>query len=436
MIEWINRYLLGVAVPVLLTVMGIYFGFRLKWFHIFHPVKTVRFALSGNRKKAFSALTLALAGTLGVGNMVGVASALAIGGCGAVFWMWVSAAFAMILKYSEITLSIRHRVRDIYGRSHGGAMYYIRDIFTDIGAARTGSILSFIFALLFILCALTMGSVLQSRAVSDALRLSFSVPTPIGAAVLSIFTLFVCAFGSAGIMRATERIVPLMTLAILVLSGAVLFIRAGEIPSALARIFGEAFDLKAAGGGIAGFLLSDALRLGTMRGLISNEAGCGTSPTAHAESDATVAARQGIWGIFEVFVDTILLCTVTALVIIVSGVPLGGGDFMEITLGAYSSVLGAWSEYIVAAAVFCFGFATVICWSHYGAEGVYYICPRPAARMIFLLLFSVAVFLGGILGSDMAWQTADLAVGAMTVINLLVLLFGQKEIAEETRRLP
>lgn len=435
-IEWINRYLLGVAVPVFLLIIGVYFGFRLRWFHILHPIKTARAALSGNRKKAFSALTLALAGTLGVGNMVGVASALALGGCGAVFWMWVSAAFAMILKYSEITLSIRHRAYDVHGAPHGGAMYYIRDILSERGAPRTGKLLSGIFAVLFILCALTMGSILQSRAVSDALKLSFSLPTPFGAALLSLLTLSVCALGKSGVMRATERIVPLMTLSILILSAAVLVLRAEEIPTALVRIFREAFDLRAAGGGIFGFLLSDSLRLGTMRGLISNEAGCGTSPTAHAEADAPVAARQGIWGIFEVFVDTILLCTVTALVIIVSGVPLNTGDFMGITLRAYSSVLGGWSEYIVSAAIFCFGFATVICWSHYGTEGVYFLCPRPVAKRSFALLFAVAVFLGGVIGSDMAWQTSDLAVGAMTVINLLILLLAEREIVEETKGLP
>ena len=434
-IEFVNRYLLGVAVPAQLIIMGIYFGFRLGWFHILHPIRTVRYALSGDRKKAFSALTLALAGTLGVGNMVGVASALALGGCGAVFWMWVSAAFAMILKYSEITLSIRHRAYEANGAARGGAMYYVRDIFALRGANKIGKLLSVLFALLFVLCALTMGSILQSRAVSDALRVSFSLPTSVGSAILSALTLLVCAFGKRGVMRATEKIVPLMTLAILILSGAVLFLRAEEIPAAFTRIFKEAFALRAAGGGILGFLLSDTLRLGAMRGLISNEAGCGTSPTAHAESEPSCAARQGIWGIFEVFVDTILLCTVTALVIIVSGVPLDASDLMGVTLRAYSSVLGAASEYVVSLSIFCFGFATVICWSHYGAEGVYYLCPRPAARRAFTALFAVAVFLGGIFSADTAWQTADLAVGAMTVINLFVLLLGEREIAEETESL-
>ena len=434
-IELINRYLLGIALPAQLMIMGIYFGARLGWFHVRHPIRAIRCALSGDRRGAFSALTLALAGTLGVGNMVGVASAIALGGCGAIFWMWVSAALAMILKYSEIVLSIRHRSYDRQGCAHGGAMYYINDIFSSLGARGIGRILSLTFASLLILCALTMGSILQSRAVSDACHKVFSLPLPVGAAALSIITLLVCTFGKRGVMRVTERIVPIMTLAVLILSGAVLVLRAEQIPNAIGRIFGEAFDLRAAGGGFVGFLLSDALRLGIMRGLISNEAGCGTSPTAHAESDTRLAVRQGIWGIFEVFVDTILLCTVTALVIIVSGAPLDGSDFMSIVLLSYSTVLGSWSQYIVAASVFCFGFATVICWSHYGAEGVFYLCPQPWAKYGFTALFVAAVFSGGIISADLAWQAADLSVGAMTVINLSVLFLGAREIVEETKYL-
>ena len=435
MIGWINEYIIGVALPAYLLITGIYFGFRLRWFHILHPVKCIGFALSGDRKRAVSALTLALAGTLGVGNMVGVASALAIGGCGAVFWMWVSAAFAMILKYSEIVLSIRHMFYE-GGEGRGGATYYIRNIFLSLRLPAAGKILSALFAVLFAINALTMGSMLQSGAVSQAMSIGFSVPLPIGSAAIALLTLSVCVAGKRGVMRVTERIVPIMTLCVLVLSAAVLILRAEEIPEAFGRIFEGAADFRAAGGGILGFLLSDAVRLGTMRGLISNEAGCGTSPTAHAEAGATCAARQGIFGIFEVFVDTILLCTVTALVIIVSHVPLDETDLMGITLGAYSSVLGRWSEYPVAASVVCFGFATVVCWSHYGCEGVYYLCRHPAAKTVFTVIFSLSVFLGGVISPDAVWGISDLAIGAMTLINLTVLLLGRDQIVEETRRIP
>jgi len=165
-----------------------------------------------------------------------------------------------------------------------------------------------------------------------------------------------------------------------------------------------------------------------MRGLISNEAGCGTSPTAHAESDGATPEAQGIWGIFEVFVDTILLCTVTALVIIVSGVPVSGVSFMEITVGAYSSVLGEWARIPLAAAVFFFGFATVSCWSFYGTEGALYLYDKPISKYVFAAAYTIAVFIGGTAREELLWTVADMAIGIMTVINVFTLYLMRKEI--------
>ena len=434
MIEWLNKYLLGAAVPVCLTVTGIFFGFRLGWFHILHPVRTLRLALSGNRRRAFSALSLALAGTLGVGNMVGVAGALSVGGCGAILWMWVSALFAMILKYAEITLSVRHRSYDAQGKPHGSAMIYIKSILAARGLPRLGRAAAGVFSLLLILNALTMGGLLQVGAVTEAAEDTLSIPAPLCSGIMALLTLCVCVGGSRALLRLTDRMIPLMSVAVLLLSVAALAQRAEEIPTALCRIFTEAFEIRAAGGGILGFLLSDAVRLGTMRGLVSNEAGCGTSPTAHAEADAASPSAQGVFGIFEVFVDTILLCTLTALVIIVSGVEVEGGRLMSMTMDAYSSILGEWSEYLLTGAVFCFGLATVLCWSHYGAESVSYLTESRAVKRGFSLLFCITVFLGGIISSEAAWQSADLAIGLMTLINLVALLLGEKEIAEETKR--
>lgn len=432
MIAYVNKYVLGTTVPFMLVAFGIYFGFRLRWFHIFHPLRTVQVALLGNKRRAFSSLSLALAGTLGVGNIVGVSAAISGGGCGAVLWMWVSAFFAMILKYSEIVIAMRHRRYDSSGNAHGSAMYYIKDALYSMGHRRLGGALSAIFAILFIANALTMGSLIQVGAVTDAFLSVFSFPKQLTAAVVACFTLWVMLGGRHTVMKLSERIVPLMTCGVLVLSFAVIFIRAREIPVAFFRIFTEAFDIRAIGGGIFGFLLSDAVRLGTMRGLISNEAGCGTSPTAHTESGNSIPAVQGVWGIFEVFVDTILLCTVTALVIIVSGVPLDGSGYMELTVSAYSAVLGEWSAPLLAVAVLCFGFATVVCWSHYGREGVYFLSKKPAATLLFCIVYTLSVFFGGIVSSDVPWQLADLAIGSMTLINLLALFFCRTELSEES----
>ncbi len=428
MVETVNKYLLGVAVPLCLAVCGIFFGFYLKWFHLLHPIRTVRLALRGGGKKAFSSLSLALAGTLGVGNLVGVSAAVAGGGCGAVFWMWISALFAMILKYAEIVLAMRHKGKE----GKGSAMHYIYRGLFDRGYKSTAVFLSAAFACLLTLNALTMGSLIQTEAACDALYLSLSLPKPITAAVLALVTLWVGFRGREKIMSLTERLVPPMTAVVIALSVAVLVLRADRIPDAFLRIFREAFTTRVAAWGIFGFLLSDALRLGTMRGLISNEAGCGTSPTAHAESDTKSPAAQGVFGIFEVFVDTILLCTLTALVIIVSGVPLEGEAFMNITLSAYTSVLGEWSGYAMSAAVLCFGLATVVCWSHYGCAGVTYLSRSLRLRNAFCTVYALSVFLGGIISAGLSWQIADLAIGAMTVINLFALVLMRREIKEET----
>lgn len=432
MLEWINRYAFGVAVPVLLIAAGIFFGFSLRWFCVLHPWRTLKMACSGGVRSAVSALNLALAGTLGVGNIVGVAAAIATGGCGAIFWMWVSSFFAMLLKYAEIVLAMLHRRFGEDGQPHGAAMYYIKDGLCQRGYRRAGGVLAAIFALFCILNSVTMGSVIQVRALTDAMTSVFGVPLWVMAASVTLVSAAVILRGRRGVMSMTEKIVPIMTVGYIVLSVAVLVLRAENIPDAFARIFDGAFGAEAAAGGVLGFFVSDAVRYGTMRGLISNEAGCGTSPAAHAVSGNRSPASQGIWGIFEVFVDTILLCTLTALVIIVSGVPTDTGEFMMITVDAYSSVLGAPAAYFMAVAVLFFGFATVICWSHYGMESVHYLTKNKRWMSAYIALYVLSVFLGSYIDSQLAWQAADLAVGGMTVINVPVLLAMRKEVRDES----
>lgn len=437
--EWVNRYIFGTAVPVLLICAGLFFGFRLGWFYLLHPVKTLR-ALTGRKTRRgvspFRALTLSLAGTLGVGNIVGVSAAISMGGFGAVFWMWISALCAMLLKYAEIVLAMRHRRRDREGKPHGGAMYYIRDCFSRLGAKRLGGGLAALFALLCILNAVTMGSVVQVSAVTDAMEGVFRIPPLATGAVLALVAWIVIRKGTGGMLALTERLVPLMTLGYLVLSAAVLILRAHRLPFAFEAILSHAFDAEAAVGGVGGFLLSAGVRYGTMRGLLSNEAGCGTAPAAHAVSDCSEPAEQGVWGIFEVFTDTILLCTVTALVVIVSwgDVVARDGEFMMMTLTAYSSVLGRSAAVFMGIAVLFFGFATVVCWAHYGMESAAYLSERPIARKGFILLYVGSVFGGAFASSELIWQCADFAIGAMTLINVTVLCLMNREVKEETER--
>ncbi len=437
MIEWINQYLFGSMVPILLMAAGVFYGIRLKFFHLLKPKAVLRALTEKQNTEGvtpFRALTLALAGTLGVGNIVGVSAAIAMGGFGAVFWMWISALCAMLLKYAEIVLAMLHRRTDINGKPHGSAMYYIRDLLHGKGHRLLGGALAGIFAILCIMNSVTMGSVIQVNAICNAFSGVFHVPPLASGIVLAVITGIVIRKGSDGILRLTEKMVPLMTLGYLILSAAVLVLRADLLGNAVSVIFRDALRPNAAIGGIGGFLLSDGVRYGTMRGLISNEAGCGTAPTAHAVSDCREPAKQGVWGIFEVFADTIVLCTVTALVVIVSypEASVLAPDYMMMTVTAYSAVLGDFAAYFMSVAVLFFGFATILCWAHYGMESTAYLSGSKLARTGFRWVYTISVFVGSFAAADVIWQAADFAVGAMTLINVSVICVMNKEVKRAT----
>ncbi len=437
MLDFINTYIFGAVTPLMLILAGMFFSFRLKFFHLTRPRLVWRTLTSGDAGGGTSpvkALSLALAGTLGVGNIVGVASAIYLGGVGAIFWMWVSAAAAMLLKYAETVLALRHRRQGSDGDYHGGAMYYIKDTFCKGGKTWLGGVLAAVFALLCIVNALSMGCVIQVNAVSHALQGVWGIGTALTGGVLAVITVAVITSGRDGITALTAKLVPFMTGAYIVMSVAVMILRRDSLPAAFASIFEDAFDFRSAAGGALGFLVSRGVRYGTMRGLMSNEAGCGTAPIAHAGSSAKYPAQQGIWGIFEVFVDTILLCTMTAVVIIISldEALIYGSDPIMMTIRAYSAVLGEWSEYVMAAMVLFFGFATVICWAHYGMECVTYLSCQRGWRRAFVAAYGGAVAVGAVIAPDSVWSVADFALGAMTVINLAVICAMSGEVAGET----
>ena len=432
--EFLNKYLFGIGIPVFLICTGLFYCVRLGFFHFLHPIKLLR-GLRGEKKgsgvSSAKALTLALAGTLGVGNMVGVASAIALGGFGAVFWMWVSALVAMIVKYAEIVLAMRYRKYDPDGKPHGAAMYYIKACFRG----KLGVFLAAIFALFCIINAFTMGSMIQVSASANAMEGVFGIPRIAIGAIFAAITVIALIKGRSGILSLTEKLVPIMTAGFVLLSLAVIFKRPDSALMALRSIFADAFTLKSGVGGVSGFLLSGALRYGTMRGILSNEAGCGTAPAAHAISNCKEAARQGIWGIFEVFVDTILLCTLTAVVIIIGyGAVDATGDYMMMTVDAYEATIGNSAGYFISVAVLLFGLATVLCWAHYGSEGIKYFSRRRTAKYIFIALYTASVLFGAVIPTGNVWQVADLSIGVMSAINLPTLLLMSREVKEETER--
>lgn len=432
-VAFLNEYIFGTGVPVILALAGLFFCVRLRFFHFLHPIKIIKALKSEGSKKgvsSFGAVSLALAGTLGVGNMVGVASAIALGGFGSIFWMWISALVAMVLKYAEIVLAMRHRRFDKDGRPYGGAAYYISDAFGGKGLGRA---FGCVFATLCLINAISMGGMIQVNASASAMKGSFGIPPIVIGIGFALILLWTMLRGRDGILSVTERLVPFMTVGFLLLSIAVICIYPQRVGNAFLLIFKNAFTLRSGVGGIVGFLASNAIRYGTMRGILSNEAGCGTAPMAHAVSNCNIPAKQGAWGIFEVFVDTILLCTLTAITIIAAFDSVGGsGDFMMMTVDAYSALLGKAAGYFISVAVLLFGLATVLCWGHYGMESVRFISNGRYAKYGFIGVYSVAVCLGSLVASDFIWESADLSIGVMTVINIAVLLKLNSEVKRET----
>lgn len=432
MLKWI---LTGGLIPALLMLCGTFFLIYLRGYPFRSPkmmLDSLRAPSAQSGVSPFRALMQALAGTLGVGNIVGVANAIAVGGAGAVFWLWVSALLAMILKYAEILLAVRHRRTGRYG-FFGGAVYYIKDYFQARRRVRTGAAISACFAAFMILNAMSTGCVIQVNAVTESLRGVMGVPTWLCGAILACLTLPLLIKGSRGVSALTEYLVPIMTVGYVILSAAVLILRHDALGNVFAAVFREAFLPQSAIGGVTGFLTARALRVGTMRGLLSNEAGCGTAPTAHAEANARDGASQGVWGICEVFVDTHLLCTATALVILVSGeTSAAGSNGVMMTIRAYESVLGSWAAYFFAVAVFCFGFATLICWGAYGLESLRFLSAKRRWRYAYIATFTACIFLGTRSLPHGVWGVADFTLAALTATNLCMLLLCRREIREET----
>lgn len=449
MLEFINKYIIGNSVPIVLILAGAFFVIFLSGRPLISPIRLLKTMLGGgksdgsdNSVSPFRSMTMALAGTLGVGNIVGVASAIALGGFGSIFWMWMTAFAAMILKYAEIALAVAYRKTDSNGDRHGGAVYYIRGIFEKLKMLRTGKFLAASFGVLCILNSLSTGCIVQVNAVSSAMKGVMNTPTWVSGGVLLILTALVVTKGSKRVSGLTEWLVPLMSVGYIIISVAVMVICRDRLPSALSMIFKEAFNFRSTAGGVLGFLTSDALRYGSMRGLLSNEAGCGTAPFAHATSRVDEPAEQGVWGIFEVFADTILLCTMTAAVIILNydACCAYSSDGVMMTVKAFSSVLGEGAGYFLCLAVFLFAYATLICWAQYGIECVTYLTDGMTARAkkwgrrSYIVAFCACTFVGAVVAPSEVWTLADFSIGSMTLINVFVLCLAATQVKRYTDR--
>ena len=434
--EWINKYIFGAGVPVFLFLAAIMFFIRLSGKPLVHPIKMIKSMFVKKNHSGVSpikAVLLALAGTLGVGNIVGVASAIALGGAGAVFWMWISAILAMMLKYAEVVLAVSHRrVRN--GENYGGAMYYMKDFFNSCGKYGTGILFSGIFAVLCIINAYSMGCVIQSNAISEAFYGICGYPKVIIGAIVALLSAFVFFGKASKIFSVTEKLVPFVSLVYFAMAAVVVVNSIDRVPQVFSEIIKDAFRVESAAGGFFGFFLSKGLRFGTIRGLLSNEAGCGTAPIAHASSNTDSPAEQGFLGILEVFIDTIVLCTMTALVILLykeQAFAYADNPIM-MTFSAFSALLGRSSEILLCVSVLLFAFATIICWGFYGKECVFYFSKNKTLRTVYFIIYVILVFVGAVIPLDFMWGLTDFAIGAMSLMNLFILCAMSGEVKEIT----
>lgn len=416
MLEILNKYLCGIILPVVIIAAGIYFAFRLKLFYILHPLKLFKSMCKGG----FKSLSLALAGTLGVGNIVGVASALIYGGAGAIFWMWISAFIAMSLKYCEVYLAMAYRQKSANNEFYGGAPYYIYGgLKSKTNLAKS---LSIFFAFLCIINSLTTGNLVQINAVSNITAL----PKIYVGLLFVIMIIFVIIGGVNRISAFTSVLMPILSVFYIALCIYIIFTNIREIPSIFRLIISEAFSIKCAASGFMGYGIASSIRFGVSRGLLSNEAGCGTSPTAHASSRTHDIHSQGCLGIFEVFVDTILLCTLTAFVILIYGKIQKNP--MELVTNAFSFFTYSIGKYGIIISSLLFALATIACQYYYGAESLRYITNKPKVKLAYSIVFCLTTLFGAIIPMWLMWEISDLALCIMTLCNIFCLFALRREI--------
>ena len=365
--------------------------------------------------RPFQAVATALASTVGVGNIAGVATAISIGGPGSVFWLWVSGLFGMATKYAEIVVALHYREPDASGTMRGGAMYTLKK---GLGWPWLGGA----FALFTALAAFGIGNMVQANSVAHALKSTLHVPPWATGIGLVILTAIVVLGGIKSIARVTQWFVPLMAVLYLIGAAMVLVRYAGQLPHALGLIFEGAFSGTAAAGGFVGSTLKMALRYGIARGLFSNEAGLGSAPMVHCAADTDHPVRQGMYGVFEVFVDTLLVCTATALVILLTDTWNSGLTGAALSVKAFETALpGPLGSFIVAAGLVLFAYSTLLGWSYYGETGIVYLLGARTA-VPYRLVWLVFVFLGATGSLHLIWDIADTLNGLMAIPNLIGLL--------------
>ena len=454
----INEVVWGWPALILLGFIGILMTILTKFFQITHlphwwkntlgaifKDKHVTGHTSDKSISQFQSLCTALAATVGTGNIVGVAGAIATGGPGAVFWMWIIAFFGMMTNFSENVLGILYRRKDSKGEWHGGAMYYLRD---GLGAKKhckyIGAVLAWLFSLFCLLASFGIGNMSQVNSMVSNVNNAFGIPKIAVGIFLVLAVGIVIIGGLKRVATITEKIVPFMVLLYFVGAIVIIGLHINSIPAIFVAIFKGAFSVKAVAGGGFGAGIALAMKMGFKRGVFSNEAGLGSSVMVHSSSNVKEPVRQGMWGIFEVFADTIIVCTLTAIVLLSSdaidlSTGLANEEILESIGGSsnlmsysFGQVFGSFGRGFIAIAILLFAYSTVLGWSHYGVTACRYLFGDKAV-LPYRILFVVIVLAGSVMTAQLAWDISDTFNGLMMIPNLIGVLVLSPQVAKATK---
>ncbi len=431
----INGIVWGVPMIVLILGTGFYLMAGLKFMPLQRILPGFKMMWQGRKKgpdeageiSPFAALMTCLAATVGTGNIAGVATAIALGGPGALFWMWCTALVGMATKYAEVVVAVQYREVDANGEHVGGPMYAIRN-----GLGPKWAFLGGAFAIFGGLAGFGIGNGVQANAVADVLNTSFGIPEWISGLILMVIVGMVVLGGIKRIGLVAESLVPIMCIAYIVFAIAVLLVNAAEIPAAFGLVFTQAFTPTAATGGFAGAAVWAAIRFGVARGIFSNEAGLGTAGIAQAAGTTTSAVRSGLIGMMGTFIDTIIICTMTGLAIITSGAWSTGASGAALTSAAFETTIPGIGGYLVAISLAVFAFTTILGWGYYGEKCWEYLVGEKF-EMPFRILWILVVPIGAVAELDFVWLLADTLNALMAIPNLLSLLLLSPVIFQLTR---
>ena len=432
----VNNFIWGVPAMVCIIGVGLYLSIRTGFIQIRkfkYAMKTTIGRIFKKRDASdgsitpFQAVCTALAATVGTGNIAGVAGAIAIGGPGAVFWMWISALLGMCTKFAEVTLAVHFRERNQEGDLVGGPMYYIKN-----GLGKKWQFLAILFSLFGVLTVFGTGNATQVNTITtaiDSALLNYNICTSktipqinlILGIIIAVLVALVLLGGVKRIGKVTEKLVPFMALFYIALAIGVVILNIGNLPTVFASIFEGAFNPRSVTGGVVGSIFI-CMKRGVSIGIFSNEAGLGTGSIAHACADTQKPVKQGFFGIFEVFTDTIVICTLTALVILCSGVTInyGANAGAELTILGFTSTYGNWISIFSAIAMCCFAFSTILGWGLYGARCIEFLF-SPKVIKPFMVVYALVAIVGATMDLGLIWGIADTFNGLMSIPNLIAL---------------